>query len=117
LRAIRRAEATELVEPVLEFLWDDWEEGEGAYGDDDDDGDDDNNVPLFSSREHILSYFPDEQRLDIETFDETPRFINTSSSASRIASTTTSSANCNSDPPEFLENSVAPIPAIAMSSR
>jgi hypothetical protein len=89
LRAIQRAEASELVEPILEFLWDEWEQGEGAYGDDDDaydeddavdeddddDADDKNNVPLFSPREDFLSYFPDERRLDIETFDETPRFM------------------------------------------
>ena len=74
LRAVNGQGPPEDVEPILQFLWDDWEEGEGAWRFGFDEEEDE--VPFFSSRAEFLDYFPDDEELTIETFgDEGPRFM------------------------------------------
>jgi hypothetical protein len=64
----RSSDPPELVEPILDHLWNEWEDGAGSsrFGLDEDDP----NVPEPKSREELLGIFPDEQLLSIRTTND-----------------------------------------------
>jgi hypothetical protein len=70
---VAKLPASGSIEPILQFLWESWDEGEGAWRSGFDEGAHD--LPEFSSRDEFLSYFPDERQLDIESYGEELRFM------------------------------------------